>query len=92
MPNRPELKFPKSFLWGVSTAAHQVEGGNHNQWSEWELENAKALAIRSTYQFEDLDNWPAVKHVAKQPGNYVSGRTVNHYTQYEQDFDLARTF
>ena len=91
MPNRPELKFPKSFLWGVSTAAHQVEGGNHNQWSEWELENAKALAIRSTYQFEDLDNWPAVKHVAKQPGNYVSGRTVNHYTQYEQDFDLART-
>ena len=91
MPNRPELKFPKSFLWGVSTAAHQVEGGNHNQWSEWELENAKALAIRSTYQFEDLDNWPAVKHVAKQPGNYVSGRTVNHYAQYEQDFDLART-
>ena len=91
MPNRPELKFPKSFLWGVSTAAHQVEGGNHNQWSEWELENAKALAIRSTYQFEDLDNWPAVKRVAKQPGNYVSGRTVNHYTQYEQDFDLART-
>lgn len=91
MPNRPELKFPKSFLWGVSTAAHQVEGGNHNQWSEWELENAKALAIRSTYQFEDLVNWPEVKHVAKQPGNYVSGRAVNHYTQYEQDFDLVRS-
>ena len=91
MPNRPELKFPKSFLWGVSTAAHQVEGGNHNQWSEWELENAKALAIRSTYQFEDLVNWPEVKHVAKQPGNYVSGWAVNHYTQYEQDFDLTRS-
>ena len=91
MPNRPELKFPKSFLWGVSTAAHQVEGGNHNQWSEWELENAKALAIRSTYQFEDLVNWPEVKHVAKQPGNYVSGRAVNHYTQYEHDFDLVRS-
>lgn len=91
MPNRPELKFPKSFLWGVSTAAHQVEGGNHNQWSEWELENAKALAIRSTYQFEDLVNWPEVKHVAKQPGNYVSGWAVNHYTQYEQDFDLVRS-
>ena len=53
MPNRPELKFPKSFLWGVSTAAHQVEGGNHNQWSEWELENAKALAMRATYPVED---------------------------------------
>lgn len=90
MPNRPELKFPKSFLWGVSTAAHQVEGGNHNQWSEWELESAKSLAIRSTYQFEDLDNWPAIKHAAKQPGNYVSGGAANHYALYEQDFDLAR--
>ena len=23
-------------MWGVSTAAHQVEGGNDNQWSAWE--------------------------------------------------------
>src|SRR5882724_2717538 len=37
------LLFPKGFLWGVSTAAHQVEGGNDNQWSEWE----KAGHIRS---------------------------------------------
>ena len=31
------LRFPKDFLWGVSTAAHQVEGENSNQWSDWEL-------------------------------------------------------
>ncbi len=31
------LRFPVNFLWGVSTAAHQVEGDNCNQWSEWEL-------------------------------------------------------
>jgi beta-glucosidase len=31
------LRFPKDFLWGVSTAAHQVEGDNSNQWSDWEL-------------------------------------------------------
>jgi beta-glucosidase len=32
-----ELKFPKDFLWGVSTASYQVEGNNDNcQWSDWE--------------------------------------------------------
>jgi beta-glucosidase len=30
------LQFPRNFLWGVSTASHQVEGGNDNQWSAWE--------------------------------------------------------
>ncbi|MGH9546668.1 MAG: glycoside hydrolase family 1 protein [Terriglobales bacterium] len=35
-PEAP-LQFPEDFLWGVSTAAHQVEGDNCNQWSDWEL-------------------------------------------------------
>lgn len=29
-------KFPNNFKWGSATSAHQVEGGNHNDWSEWE--------------------------------------------------------
>ncbi|HNS38219.1 MAG TPA: glycoside hydrolase family 1 protein [Anaerolineaceae bacterium] len=29
--------FPRGFLWGAATAAHQVEGGNtNNNWSAWE--------------------------------------------------------
>ncbi len=31
------LKFPKNFLWGAATSAHQVEGGNvNNDWWRWE--------------------------------------------------------
>ncbi len=30
-------EFPKGFLWGTATAAHQVEGNNiHSDWWEWE--------------------------------------------------------
>lgn len=32
-----EFTFPKSFLWGAATSAHQVEGNNtNNDWWEWE--------------------------------------------------------
>lgn len=31
------VQFPKGFLWGTATAAHQVEGGNtNNNWYQWE--------------------------------------------------------
>ena len=33
------LQFPHKFLWGTATAAHQIEGGNHNnQWWLFEQE------------------------------------------------------
>lgn len=80
--------FPKHFLWGAAISAHQVEGGNHNTWSVWELENARALAARALYQYGDLASWRHTEKLATNPANYVSGRAVEHYKRYEQDFDL----
>ena len=34
------MKFPNNFLWGAATSAHQVEGGNVNDWSEWKKGDA----------------------------------------------------
>ncbi len=28
--------FPQGFFWGAATSSHQVEGGNTNDWTEWE--------------------------------------------------------
>ncbi len=90
MQSNEAKRFPKRFLWGVSTAAHQVEGNTHNQWTVWELENAKALAAQAEYQLGDLPNWLAIKKRAKQPENYVSGPASQHYTRFEEDFDIAK--
>jgi beta-glucosidase len=85
---KPQLEFPKRFLWGAATSAHQVEGNTHNQWTVWELENAKALAAASEYHFKELDTWENSEKEAKSPSNYVSGKLADHYNRYEEDFDL----
>lgn len=77
MPNAQQpLSFPKRFFWGASTSAHQVEGGNHNQWSVWELENASRLAKESK-------KYP--------PDNYISGEACDHYNRYQEDFSLMKS-
>ena len=83
--------FPKDFLWGASTAAHQVEGGTVNQWSEWELAHASQLAKTAESRLSYLRNWPDVKTQATDPRNYVSGRGVDHYRRYEEDFELLKS-
>ncbi len=85
---KPKYTFPKRFLWGAATSAHQVEGGNHNQWSVWELENAKSFAKQAQYKLNDLPLWDEVKQQATKPSNYVSGKASGHYTRYQEDIDL----
>lgn len=83
-------QFPPNFFWGASTAAHQVEGGNHNQWTVWELEHAKDLAATAEKRLGWLPGWDDVKTRAEKPGNYVSGTGVAHYQNYIEDFNIAK--
>lgn len=82
------VTFPKHFLWGAATAAHQVEGDNHNQWTVWELENAKAKAAQADFHLHDYPTWEKIKAEAKTPENYVSGELGDHYNRYKEDFDF----
>ncbi|MEO7905021.1 MAG: glycoside hydrolase family 1 protein [Candidatus Saccharimonadales bacterium] len=87
MQKKSNLNFPKKFLWGAATAAHQVEGGTHNQWTEWEIENAKVRSTQAPHQWDDLKSWSRVMAQAKDPQNYVSDKAAGHYQRYIEDFD-----
>jgi beta-glucosidase len=88
MTSKVPSGFPKHFLWGASTAAHQVEGGLHNQWTVWELENARSLAAQAEYHQGDFVSWERIKQEARSPGNYVSGLATDHTHRYKEDFDF----
>jgi beta-glucosidase len=83
--------FPKDFFWGASTAAHQVEGGNYNQWTVWELENAAELANSAKLRYGWLPNWRDIQDRSTDPNNYVAGRGVEHYARYKEDFAIAKS-
>ncbi len=73
------LKFPRGFVWGASTASHQVEGNNNNNWSLWE---------QSDYRLKDLENRGLIQKYGIE--NYISGTSCNHYNLYKNDFKLAK--
>lgn len=86
-------KLPAGFLFGSATSAHQVEGGNHNDWTEWEKTAAARLA-RSVnsgthYGQGPTPVWPEIREAAKTEANYISGRAAEHYERYESDLKLA---
>ena len=72
-------EFPKGFLWGASTASHQVEGGTKNQWSDWEV---------SPKRMADLERSGLIKKYGRE--NFVSGGATDHYRRYDDDFALAK--
>jgi beta-glucosidase len=90
MNERPRSGFTKHFLWGAATGAHHIEGGLHNQWTVWELENARTLAVQAEYHYGDFPSWERIKGEAKSPSNYVSGAATDHVHRYKEDFDLLQ--
>jgi beta-glucosidase len=90
MQKKSPLQFPKRFLWGAATSAHQIEGDTHNQWTTWELENAKSKAAQAKFQWGDLPNWSLIEAEATSPDNYMSGKGTAHYKLFMQDFDLLQ--
>jgi beta-glucosidase len=83
--------FGEDFLWGASTAGHQVEGGNYDQWTVWELAHAKELASTAEKRLAWLSNWDKIKFQAENPDNYVSGKGVDHFHRYREDFDILKS-
>lgn len=85
-----QLNFPENFEWGASISTHQVEGGNHNQWTTWELETAQEKVAQAAYNYEHLPLWNEIKKEALKPENYVSGKSADHFNLYKHDFDIAK--
>ncbi len=87
-------KFPDGFFWGAATSAHQVEGGNVNDWSEWEKSEARMKDLKLAIGDENFkkkfpahlfEKWPTPADLE----NYVSGEACGHYDRFEEDFDIA---
>jgi beta-glucosidase len=71
------MEFPKGFLWGSATSAHQVEGNNVNSdWWAWERSEERKKALRQE---------------GKESSEFVSGDACDHYHRFEEDFDLAKS-
>jgi beta-glucosidase len=68
--------FPEGFLWGAATSAHQIEGGNINDWSEWENSEKRMAELKKD---------------GKDTADYISGLACDSYCRYEEDLDIAKS-
>jgi beta-glucosidase len=59
------MTFPKDFLWGAATSAHQVEGGNtSNDWWRWEQSGGAELSGAACDQYNRYkDDFDIVKRL-----------------------------
>jgi len=85
-----KTNFPKGFLWGASTASHQVEGGTETDWDRWERAHASKSYRTTKLLLGRLKNWPEIRDRAQLPETYIAGQAVDHYNRYAEDFKLIK--
>lgn len=68
--NEKTLSFPDGFFWGTASASHQIEGHQHNNWSEWE---------NSSKRLEELKR----KHL--NPADFTSELAANSWEHLDDD-------
>lgn len=64
------IQFPRGFYWGAATSSHQIEGGLHNDWTEWE-QSAPRLAFLANKGLKSAD--------------FISGLGGNSWEHLEDD-------
>lgn len=79
MKEQKNFTFPKGFFWGASTAAHQVEGGTTNDWSEWEKSEKRLKHLKKLKLIEKFGE-----------DNFISGMAADHYSRFDDDFKMAK--
>ncbi|MHB1864755.1 MAG: glycoside hydrolase family 1 protein [Candidatus Saccharimonadales bacterium] len=83
-----KIQLPKDFLWGTATAAHQVEGNIHNNWTVWESSVANKLAKDAENRLASEPSWERIKEEASDPANYITGNAADHYNRFKTDIAL----
>lgn len=90
MPSQ-NLQFPAGFFWGAASSAHQAEGGNTNDWTEWEKQNAERLSREAEKKYKaKVPDWELIKNEAQNPQNYISNQAADHYRKFKGDVQILK--
>lgn len=82
-----DLDFPPHFLWGSATAAHQVEGGNTNNWSRWETQVKRD---GSPCVHDGVPSGKAADHYERYPEDIALMRDVLKLNSYRFSVEWSR--